>query len=255
MVLNDAGGWLNGDAVVGWLAVVAAGVAVGVGLGVGGGGGGVVSRAGAAGLAVRTRGRGGAVTVTVGTVTLGVVCGAACGAVCGASGVVCGVCGAGDSDAGGVVVGGVSDGVGGVCDEAPPATQSATSAELLRRSKRLLEIDMTPPYRPKQRTVTEHQHITAKQNRAGRRRGRRWREACRHPIDVRRREVRARRTARVVGRGSQMRAAARLASGRKCAAAARMAARQGPKRWRDGLGYRSNSGRRLDGPDLRDPRA
>src|SRR3982074_3019815 len=159
MVLNDAGGWLNGDAVVGWLAVVAAGVGGGGWLG-GGGGGGVVARAGAAGLAVRTRGRGGAVTVTVGTVTLGVVCGAACGAVCGASGVVCGVCGAGDSDAGGVVVGGVSDGVGRGCDEAPPATQSAASAELLRRSKRLLEIDMTPPLPSKatnrHRTSTHH---------------------------------------------------------------------------------------------------
>src|SRR3977135_1463444 len=172
MVLNDAGGWLNGDAVVGWLGelpaggaggsagrvwggVVAAGGGVGVGVGVGGGGGGVVPRAGAAGLAVRTRGRGGAVTVTVGTVTLGVVCGAACGAVCGASGVVCGVCGAGDSDAGGVVVGGVSDGVGGVCDEAAPAKQSATSAELLRRSKRLVEIDMTPPSSPRE-THTTH---------------------------------------------------------------------------------------------------
>jgi hypothetical protein len=135
MVLNDAGGWLNGDVVAGWLAVVAAGVAVGIG--VGRGGGGLATRAGAAGLAVRVRGRGGGVTVTVGTAMPGVVWGA--------SGVVCGVCGAGVSDAGGVVVGGVSDGVVGVCDEAPPATQSATSAELLRRSKRLLEIDMTPP--------------------------------------------------------------------------------------------------------------
>jgi hypothetical protein len=139
MVLNDAGGWLNGDVVAGWLAVVAAGVAVGVGVGVGGGG--VVTRAGAAGLAVPVRGRGGAVTVTVGIETLGSVCGAACGA----SGAACGPCEAGASDAGGVVVGGVSDGVGGVCDDAAPAKQSATSAELLRRSKRLVEIDMTPP--------------------------------------------------------------------------------------------------------------
>jgi hypothetical protein len=137
MVLNDAGGRLNGDVAAGWPAVVALGVAAGVGVGVGGGGGGVVTRAGAAGLAVRIRGRGGAVTVTVGTVTLGVVCGA--------SGVVWGACEAGVSDAGGVVVWGVSDWVGGVCDEAAPAKQSATSAELLRRSKRLLEIDMTPP--------------------------------------------------------------------------------------------------------------
>jgi hypothetical protein len=142
MVLNDAGGWLNGDVAAGWPAVVALGVAAGVGVGVGGGGGGVVTRAGAAGLAVRIRGRGGAVTVTVGTVTLGVVCGA--------SGVVWGACEAGVSDAGGVVVWGVSDGVGGVCDEAAPAKQSATSAELLRRSKRLLEIDMTTPHRPRE---------------------------------------------------------------------------------------------------------
>ena len=80
-------------------------------------------------------------TVTVGIETLGSVCGAACGA----SGAACGPCEAGASDAGGVVVGGVSDGVGGVCDDAAPAKQSATSAELLRRSKRLVEIDMTPP--------------------------------------------------------------------------------------------------------------
>ena len=138
MVLNDAGGWLNGDVAAGCPAVVALGVAVGVGVG----GGGVVTRAGAAGLAVPVRGRGGgAVTVTVGIETLGSVCGAACGA----SGAACGPCEAGASDAGGVVVGGVSDGVGGVCDDAAPAKQSATSAELLRRSKRLVEIDMTPP--------------------------------------------------------------------------------------------------------------
>jgi hypothetical protein len=114
-------------------------------VGVGVGGGGVVTRAGAAGLAVPVRGRGGAVTVTVGIETLGSVCGAACGA----SGAACGPCEeAGASDAGGVVVGGVSDGVGGVCDEAAPVKQSATSAELLRRSKRLVEIDMTPPNIP-----------------------------------------------------------------------------------------------------------
>ncbi len=45
----------------------------------------------------------------------------------------------------GVVVEGVSDGVGGVCDEAAPVRQSATSAEPLRRSKRLVEMDMTTP--------------------------------------------------------------------------------------------------------------
>ena len=32
MVLNDAGGWLNGDVAAGWPAVVALGVAVGVGV-------------------------------------------------------------------------------------------------------------------------------------------------------------------------------------------------------------------------------
>jgi hypothetical protein len=54
----------------------------------------------------------------------------------------------GVSDAGGVAAGGVSEGVGGVCDEAAPVKQSATNAELLRRSKRLVEIDMTPPQYP-----------------------------------------------------------------------------------------------------------
>jgi hypothetical protein len=47
-----------------------------------------------------------------------------------------------------MAAGGVSDGVGGVCDEAAPVKQSATSAELLRRNKRLVEIDMTPPRYP-----------------------------------------------------------------------------------------------------------
>jgi hypothetical protein len=121
---------LNGDVAAGW--AVRGGVAVGV---VGDDGGvGVVVRAGAAGLAVRTRGRGGGVTVTVGTGTVGVVCGAA--------GVDGGVWVAGASDGGGVV-GGVS--VGGVCADATPVKQSTMNAELLRRSKRLLRIDMTTP--------------------------------------------------------------------------------------------------------------
>jgi len=48
---------------------------------------------------------------------------------------------------GGVVVaGGLSGGVGGVCDDAAPAKQSSTSAELLNRSKRLLRIDITRPH-------------------------------------------------------------------------------------------------------------
>jgi hypothetical protein len=63
--------------------------------------------------------------------------------VCGACGAVVG--GAGVSDAGGVVVCGVSDGAAGVCADAAPARQSAISAELLNRSKRLLRIDITHP--------------------------------------------------------------------------------------------------------------
>jgi hypothetical protein len=109
------------------------------GVGVVAGGGGVVTLAGAAGLAVRVCDRGGAVTVTVGTVRVGAVCDAAGGA----SGVVCGAGVAGVSDAGGVLVGGGS-GVG-VCDEATLVKQSSTSAELLRRCKRLLRILMTAP--------------------------------------------------------------------------------------------------------------
>jgi hypothetical protein len=125
---------LNGEVAAGW--AVRGGVVVGVVVGVVGGDGGVgvVVRAGAAGLAVRARGRGGGVTVTVGTGTLGVVCGAA--------GVAGGVGVAGASDGGGVV-GGVS--AGGVCADATPAKQSTMNAELLRRSKRLLRIDITTP--------------------------------------------------------------------------------------------------------------
>ena len=126
---------MNGDVAAGCPAVVALGVAVGVGVG----GGGVVTRAGAAGLAVPVRGRGGAVTVTVGIETLGPVCGAACGA----SGAACDPGGAGASDAGGPLVGGGSG--DGACDQATPVKQSNASAELLRRSKRLLRIDMTIP--------------------------------------------------------------------------------------------------------------
>jgi hypothetical protein len=79
------------------------------------------------------------VTVTVGIETLGPVC----GAVCGASGAACDPGGAGASDAGGPLVGGGSG--DGACDQATPAKQSHASAELLRRSKRLLRIDMTIP--------------------------------------------------------------------------------------------------------------
>ena len=61
----------------------------------------------------------------------------------GASGVVCGVGVAGVSDAGGLLVGGGSG--AGVCDAATPVKQSSTSAELLRRCKRLLRILITAP--------------------------------------------------------------------------------------------------------------
>lgn len=174
MVLNDAGGWLNGDVAAGWPAVVAPGVGVGMGGGVGGGEGGVVTRAGAAGLAVPVRERGGAVTVTVGIETLGAVCGAACGA----SGAACGPCGAGASDAGGLLVGGGSG--DGACDEATPVKQSNASAELLRRSKRLLRIDMTNPILdgndPSAPRSKHHGETTR-----GCRRGRRWREGVPAP--------------------------------------------------------------------------
>ena len=241
MVLDDAGGWLNGDVAAGCPAVVALGVAVGVGVG----GGGVVTRAGAAGLAVpvRGRGRGGAVTVTVGIETLGSVCGAACGA----SGAACGPCEAGASDAGGVVVGGVSDGVGGVCDDAAPAKQSATSAELLRRSKRLVEIDMTPPSSPRETTpslnINASRRIDAVRGvgapvaRA---------RACRHQIDVRQWEVRAPQRTRVGVRRSRTRRPSRLASGGKRAAEARTVAQRPAMCLRDGSACRSRSGRQYD---------
>jgi hypothetical protein len=117
--------------------VVALGAAEGVGVVAGGGG--VVTLAGAAGLAVRACDRGGAVTVTVGTVRIGAVC----DATGGASGVDCGACESGVSDAGGLLVGGGSG--AGVCDAATPVKQSNTTAELLRRCKRLLRIHMTAP--------------------------------------------------------------------------------------------------------------
>jgi hypothetical protein len=132
IVVSEAGGWLNGDVAAGWPTVVALGAAEGVGVVAGGGG--VVTLAGAAGLAVRACDRGGAVTVTVGTVSVGAVCVAA-------SGVVCGAGAAGVSGAGGLLVGGGSG--AGVCEAAIPVKQSSTSAELLRRCKRLLRILMT----------------------------------------------------------------------------------------------------------------
>jgi len=45
-----------------------------------------------------------------------------------------------------VVAGGVSGGVSVVCDDAIPAKQSSTSAELLKSSKRLLRIDIARPH-------------------------------------------------------------------------------------------------------------
>jgi hypothetical protein len=60
------------------------------------------------------------------------------------SGVWEGVCGVGVSDAGGVVDCGVSC-AAGVCAAAAPVRQSAISAGLLKRRKRLLWIDITYP--------------------------------------------------------------------------------------------------------------
>jgi hypothetical protein len=150
-VLSDGGGW-NGDGAAGCPAVVVVlGAVGGVGVGVGGGAGGgrVAVRAGTAG-AVRRAGFGfGASTVTCGTWTAGGVAGSACG-VSGAGCDGAGVSGAGVGVAGvsGVVVvaGGVSGGVSVVCDDAIPAKQSSTSAELLNSSKRLLRIDITRPH-------------------------------------------------------------------------------------------------------------
>jgi hypothetical protein len=157
-VLSDGAG--NGEFGAGCPAVVVVGVVggVGVGVGVGRGGGAAVVRAGAAGFAVAARGRCGAVTVTGGTGTVpgGAACGVSgaacgvCGGVVGACGVVCGACGGGVSGVIGVVVCGVSCGAG-ACAEVAPAKQSATSAELLRSSKRLLWIDMITP-----RSMTEN---------------------------------------------------------------------------------------------------
>ena len=156
-VLSDGGGC--GDVAAGWPAVVVVGVVGGVVVvgSAGGGGDGVVVLAGAAG-AVRRAGRGfGASTVTCGIVTAGGVPGSACGV----SGAGCDGCGAGVSGAGvvvggvcGVVVvaGGVSGGASGVCDDAIPAKQSSTSAELLKRSKRLLRIDITLPTSRRERS-------------------------------------------------------------------------------------------------------
>jgi hypothetical protein len=186
-VLSDGGGC--GDVAAGCPAVVVVvgvvgGVVVG---GAGGGGDGVVVLAGAAG-AVRRGGRGfGASTVTCGIGSAGGIAGSACG-VSGAGGEGCGagVSGAGVGAGGvsGVVVvaGGLSGGVAGVCDDATPARQSSTSAELLSRSARLLWIDIT---RPTSLTGTTRQPRRsthpAKPRRMGNRPGARWRESAPRP--------------------------------------------------------------------------
>jgi hypothetical protein len=145
-VLSDGGGW-NGDAAAGCPAVavvlgVVGGVAVG---GAGGGGDGAAVLAGAAG-AVRRADRGfGASTVTCGIGTAGGVPGSTCG-VSGAGGDGCGVGVSGVGVGGVSVAGGVSSGGVGVCDDATPAKQSSTSAELLNRSTRLLWMDITRPH-------------------------------------------------------------------------------------------------------------
>src|SRR5215831_13926551 len=149
-VLSDGGGW-NGDGAAGCPAVVVVLGGVVVVGGAGGGGDGVGVLAGAAG-AVRRAGRGfGASTVTCGIGTAGGVPGSACG-VSGAGGDGCGAgvsgagVGVGGVSGGVVVAGGVSGGASGVCDDAIPAKQSSTSAELLNSSKRLLRIDITRPH-------------------------------------------------------------------------------------------------------------
>src|SRR5262249_14346430 len=218
-VLSDGGGW-NGAA--GCPAgVVAPGAVGGVVAGGAGGGDGAVVLAGAAG-AVRRAGRGfGASTVTCGIGTAGAVSGAACGA----SGAGCAGCGVGVSGAGvgvagvsgGVVVaGGVSGGVCVVCDDATPAKQNSTSAELLSRSKRLLWMDITRPtsltgtipVRPDDRCIAAKaapHGVSAEPSLA--------RERSETTIDVRRWEVRARGTARLVMRSDQIRRPLRGATG------------------------------------------
>jgi hypothetical protein len=239
---------LNGD---GCPKVVVLAVAVGVGVGVGGGGGGVVTRAGAAGSAVPAGGRRGAVTVTVGIETLGPVCGAACGA----SGAACVPGGAGASDAGGPLVGGGSG--DGACDQATPLKQSNASAELLRRSKRRVRIDMTIPQSLTGVTPSAPKIGASRRNAAARgidaavARAR----ACRHQIDVRQWEVRAPQKARVGVRRSRTRRPFRLASGRKHPAVAMRVAQRAPMCPRDGSGYRLRSGRQFDLLRPRDRRA
>src|SRR5262249_36440189 len=226
-VLSDGGGWNGaggcpGGVVVSgavWRVVACGGG--GVAAGGGGGGDGAVVLAGAAG-AVRRAGRGfGASTVTCGIGTAGAVSGAACGA----SGAGCAGCGVGVSGAGvgvagvsgGVVVaGGVSGGVCVVCDDATPAKQNSTSAELLSRSKRLLWMDITRPtsltgtipVRPDDQCHAANaaaHGVSGEPSAAG--------GALEDTIGCRRWEVRARGTARLVMRSDQIRRPLRGATG------------------------------------------
>src|SRR5215831_18949786 len=248
MMLSDGGGW-NGEAAAGCPAVVVVGAAGGVGV-VGGAGGrdGVAVLAGAAG-AVRRADRGfGASTVTCGIATAGAVPGSACG-VSGAGG---DGCGAGVSGAGvagvsgvGVVAGGLSGGVSVVCDDATPPTQSSMSAELLSRSTRLLWIDIT---RPTSLTGTTRQprrstHCGESSTAWGIGAALAGARAVRDQIDVRRWEVRARGTARLVMRSDQIRRPLRAKTRRKHWAPATTAFRPAPMRRRDGSARRSGNGR------------
>lgn len=143
MVDRGANGGLNGDVVAGW----AVGAGVGVGRGV------VVRGPDAAGTVRR------GVGPRPSTVTCGILtCDPALGAAGGVAGAVWDGCGAGGSVAGGVVAGGVAG--GGVCDSATPERHSNTSAELLRRSKRLVRIDIITPIAlagPDDRRITAQQ--------------------------------------------------------------------------------------------------
>src|SRR5262245_20637551 len=218
-VLSDGGGW-NGDGAAGCPAVVVVPGAVGgVVAGGAGGGDGAVVLAGAAG-AVRRAGRGfGASTVTCGIGTAGAVSGAGCGA----SGAGCAGCGVGGSGAGGgvagvsggVVVAGGGRGGGVVCRGATPVKQHSAGAELPSRSKRLLWRDITRPTSLTGTTRQPRQSMHAGESSAA------WgigpalagARALRDQIDVRRWEVRARGTARLVMRSDQIRRPLRGATG------------------------------------------
>ena len=125
----------------------------------------------------------------------------------GASGVVVGVAGVSGVF---VVAGGLSGGVSVVCDDATPVKQSSASAELLSRSTRLLWIDITRPTSLTGTTRQPRRSTHCGESSAA------WgigpvlasARAVRDQIDVRRWEVRARGTARLVMRSDQIRRAA-----------------------------------------------